>query len=144
MTVEEGAVTLRPAGEGGAFYDYLGYRERADEDIYPKAEIWNAWVGGRMVGSIVFGPDYGAMWVYHVFVVPGRRGRGIGRRLMGLVVEDARHEGLTIDGDFDDALLLGYLRRRVEASVDAPGSMSSGTPEFGGLGPRVVRRGRSG
>lgn len=97
-----GQVEIRPAGEDG-FLNYLGYMESSGEEAYPRAQIDNAYVNGQIVGSVVYGPDEGKMWVYHIYVKPELRGQGVGRQLMQLVADEARHQGLQIDGDFTDA-----------------------------------------
>jgi predicted N-acetyltransferase YhbS len=57
---------------------------------------------GRPVGSASLlesdldGWDHLTPWVASVFVIPQRRGRGVGRRLMARVVEEAKALGVSI------------------------------------------------
>jgi GNAT superfamily N-acetyltransferase len=112
------SVSIKPAGEDGPWLNYLGYTEAATEDCYPNAQIDNAWVDDKLAGSIVYGPDEGAMWVYHLYVRPEFRGQGVGSQLMECAVYEAQCDGLQIDGDFTDeaGTLRSYMRSmKVEA-----------------------------
>lgn len=90
------------AEEDDVFYNYIGGREHVADAPY-RGVYLNAWIGSELVGSVVYGHEDGATWVYHIYVRPEHRGRGIGRQLCGRVADEASRAGRRIDGDFTDA-----------------------------------------
>ena len=109
-------ITFRSPTAEEPFLNYLGYLELAAEDVYPKAQITNAYQGGKLVGSVVYGPDFGSLWVYHIYVKPAFRGQGLGKTFMDEIIDAAIWQELSVNGDFTDEpeTLLNYLKNRAE------------------------------
>lgn len=51
--------------------------------------------GGRIVGAVMAGNDGRRGYIYHTAVLPGCRGRGIGRALVDAAVESLREMGIS-------------------------------------------------
>lgn len=113
-----GSARIRAAGPGDApvllplvhaFYEHFGYpyaeeqKARALEELIGDPALGVAWLvalGGEVVGysilSFYFSLEFGGRtaFVDELFVVPERRGRGIGTAVLGLLEEEGRRLGL--------------------------------------------------
>jgi len=98
---------FRDPGEDEPFYNYLGFKEYLEDTPYPAAVCTNAYDGERLVGSVVYGREQGATWIYHVYVDPDYRGRGLFR----LFYAEAADLGKPVRGDWTIPWLPGLLDR---------------------------------
>jgi len=78
-------------------------RRKAAQDIPqvlddPKSDLFALEEDGRRVGHLWIGErdlqERRVLWIWDVFVDPSQRGRGLGRRAMGLAEGEARGRGL--------------------------------------------------
>ena len=81
------AIVLRADLERLGRYDDVRVRQRFRDAFHP-AETRIIVVDGLEVGSVALRPDAGARWVEHFYISAAHQGRGIGSRVLSMVLDD--------------------------------------------------------
>lgn len=83
------AVVLRPDLERLGRFDHIHVRQRF-RDAFDPADTRIILVDGEDSGSVALRREDDAHWLEHFYVAPAQQGRGVGGRVLAMVLDESR------------------------------------------------------